>query len=159
VRILILNWKDIAHPLAGGAEVFTESVAECLVARGNGVTLFASRVEGRPSQETRAGVEIVRRGGRLSVYREARRFWNEPTTKPYDVVVDEINTRPFMTPRWIRDTPVVALIHQLAREIWAYETPFPVSVLGRYVLEPWCLREQREIPRGPPRVAGRHRRP
>jgi glycosyltransferase involved in cell wall biosynthesis len=146
VRILILNWKDIAHPLAGGAEVFTESVAECLVARGHGVTLFASRVDGRPSQETRAGVEIVRRGGRLSVYREARRFWNEPTTKPYDVVVDEINTRPFMTPRWIRDTPVVALIHQLAREIWAYETPFPVSVLGRYVLEPWWLRAYRDVP-------------
>jgi glycosyltransferase involved in cell wall biosynthesis len=62
------------------------------------------------------------------------------------VVVDEINTRPFLTPRWVRGTPVVALIHQLAREIWSYETPFPISSLGRYVLEPWWLRAYRGVP-------------
>ena len=28
MRILVFNWKDSAHPLAGGAEVFTEAVAE-----------------------------------------------------------------------------------------------------------------------------------
>lgn len=146
MRILIFNWKDTANPLAGGAEVFTEAVAECLVARGHAVTLFTSSVDGRPQEETRAGVDILRRGGRLGVYREARRYWSEPTRKPYDVVIDEINTRPFMTPRWIRDTPIVALIHQLAREIWSYETPFPVSVLGRYVLEPAWLRSYRRVP-------------
>jgi len=26
VRILILNWKDLSHPAAGGAEVLTEQV-------------------------------------------------------------------------------------------------------------------------------------
>jgi glycosyltransferase involved in cell wall biosynthesis len=146
MRILILNWKDTANPLAGGAEVFTEAVAECLVARGHDVTLFTSSVAGQPEEETRSGVAIIRRGGRLSVYREARGYWNEPSRKPYDVVIDEINTRPFMTPRWIRDTPIVALIHQLAREIWSYEMPFPVSALGRHVLEPWWLRAYRNVP-------------
>ena len=146
MRILVFNWKDSAHPLAGGAEVFTEAVAENLAARGHDVTLFVSSVDGRPGEETRAGVDIVRRGGRLSVYREARRYWEHPNRKPYDVVVDEINTRPFMTPRWVRGTPIVALIHQLAREIWSYETPFPVSVLGRYVFEPWWLRAYRDVP-------------
>ena len=146
MRVLIFNWKDTAHPLAGGAEVFTEAVAESLVRRGHEITLFASRVDGRPERETSSGVEIVRRGGRLSVYREARRFWRGQPRSHYDVVIDEINTRPFMTPRWIRETPIVALIHQLAREIWFYETPFPVSVLGRYILEPWWLRAYRGIP-------------
>src|SRR5262249_42644512 len=91
------------------------------------------------------GVEIVRGGGRLGVYRAARRFWSR-RRGTFDVVIDEINTRPFMTPRWIRDTPIVALIHQLAREIWFYETPYPLAVLGRYVLEPWWLRAYREVP-------------
>jgi glycosyltransferase involved in cell wall biosynthesis len=145
MRVLILNWKDRAHPGAGGAEVFTEEVASALVARGHAVTVFAAAVAGRPARESVNGVEIVRGGGRLGVYRAARRFWSaEP--RRYDVVVDEINTRPFMTPRWVRATPIAALIHQLAREIWFYETPFPVSVLGRYVLEPWWLRAYREIP-------------
>jgi glycosyltransferase involved in cell wall biosynthesis len=146
VRILIFNWKDLAHPAAGGAEILTENVARCLVHRGHEVTLFSAAVAGRPRREVVDRVEIVRAGGRVSVYWAARRFWSTQPKGRYDVVVDEINTRPFMTPRWIRDTPVVALIHQLAREIWFYETPFPVSVVGRYVLEPWWLRAYRNVP-------------
>ena len=146
MRILILNWKDLSHPAAGGAEVLTEEVARFLVQRGHSVTLFAAAVAGRPERETRHGVEIVRRGGRFGVYRAARRFWSAVGRDSYDVVLDEINTRPFLTPRWISGTPIVALIHQLAREIWSYETPFPVSVIGRYVLEPWWLRAYRDIP-------------
>jgi glycosyltransferase involved in cell wall biosynthesis len=146
VRILILNWKDLSHPAAGGAEVFTEQVARSLVARGHKVTLFVAAVEGRPAREIVERVEIVRAGGRLGVYRAARRFWSKQAEDAFDVVVDEINTRPFLTPRWIRGTPVVALIHQLAREIWFYETPFPVSVLGRYLFEPWWLRAYRNVP-------------
>lgn len=146
MRILILNWKDLAHPAAGGAEVFTEKVARSLVERGHRVTLVASAVDARPPRETIEGVEVVRSGGRLGVYRAARRFWSQLPPKSFDIVVDEINTRPFLTPRWVRNTPIVALIHQLAREVWSYETPFPVSLIGRYILEPWWLRAYRDIP-------------
>jgi glycosyltransferase involved in cell wall biosynthesis len=146
VRILILNWKDLAHPAAGGAEVLTEQVARSLVARGHSVTLFSASVDGKPAREHVEGVEVVRAGGRLTVYRAARRFWSREGPGSYDVVVDEINTRPFLTPRWVKGVPVVALIHQLAREIWAYETPFPLSLVGRYVLEPWWLRAYRGVP-------------
>ena len=146
MRILFLNWKDRAHSLAGGAEAFTEGVARALVDRGHHMTLFASAVAGHPAREVVDGLEVVRRGSRLGVYREARRFWSEQPPGRFDVVIDEINTRPFLTPRWVHGTPVVALIHQLAREIWSYETPFPISVLGRYVLEPWWLRSYRRVP-------------
>jgi glycosyltransferase involved in cell wall biosynthesis len=146
VRILILNWKDLAHPAAGGAEVFTEEVARALVERGHSVTLHAASVDGRPEREVVGGVEVVRGGGRLGVYRAARRFWSQEGRGSFDVVLDEINTRPFLTPRWIRGTPVVALIHQLAREIWFSETPLLVALVGRYVLEPRWLRAYRDIP-------------
>jgi glycosyltransferase involved in cell wall biosynthesis len=145
LRILILNWKDSAHPLAGGAETYTEHVAQGLVLRGHEVTLFVSAVRGHPGREEVGGVEIVRAGGRIGVYRAARRFWSEQPAS-FDVVIDEINTRPFMTPRWIRGAPVVALIHQLAREIWFSEMPYPIAALGRYILEPWWLRAYRRVP-------------
>src|SRR5690349_17565869 len=109
MRILILSWKDTAHPLAGGAEVFTQEVARSLVERGHDVTHFTAAVEGRPARDTVEGVEVERRGSRLGVYREARRFWAGLPSGSFDVVVDEINTRPFLTPRWVRGTPVVAL--------------------------------------------------
>jgi glycosyltransferase involved in cell wall biosynthesis len=146
VRILFYNWKDLAHPHAGGAEVFTEEVARALVLRDHAVTIFASAVAARPVRETVEGVEIIRRGNRLGVYRAAHDFWRYEGRGRYDVVVDEINTRPFLTPRWLRGAPVVALIHQLAREIWFYETPLPIALLGRFVLEPRWLRAYRSVP-------------
>jgi glycosyltransferase involved in cell wall biosynthesis len=146
LRILILNWKDTTHSAAGGAEVFTEQVARALVLRGHELTLFAASVADRPNREVVSGLQVVRGGGRLGVYRAARRFWAEQPPHRFDIVIDEINTRPFLTPRWVRDTPIAALIHQLAREIWFYETPFPLSALGRFVLEPWWLRAYRDVP-------------
>jgi glycosyltransferase involved in cell wall biosynthesis len=145
VRVLILNWKDLEHPAAGGAEVFTENVARELVSRGHEVTLFVARVAGRPELEIKSGVQVIRRGSKLTVYREARRFWQHEANGWADVVVDEVNTRPFLTPRYIDSTPVVALIHQVAREVWASETPFPVSILGRYFFEPRWLRAYRHV--------------
>jgi len=39
----------------------------------------------------------------------------------------------------------VAYFHQLAREVWFYESPFPLNLLG-YLLEPVYLRLYRRIP-------------
>ena len=40
----------------------------------------------------------------------------------------------------------MALIHQLAREYWFYETPFPISHLGYYLLENRWLRNYVDVP-------------
>lgn len=145
LNILIFNWKDLAHPAAGGAEVYTEGFARELVARGHSVTLFVAAVAGRPAEEFVGGVRVIRRGGRIGVYRAARRYWKHEGHAEFDVVIDEVNTRPFLTPRYVRNVPVVALIHQLAREVWQYEVPLPVGIVGRYVMEPWWLRSYRTV--------------
>jgi glycosyltransferase involved in cell wall biosynthesis len=53
-------------------------------------------------------------------------------------VIDEVNTIPFFTPLW-SDIPVFMLIHQLARTVWWYESPFPINAIG-YAVEPLYLR-------------------
>jgi glycosyltransferase involved in cell wall biosynthesis len=146
VKVLILSWKDMAHPLAGGAEVYTTRVAERLTENGHDVTIFAAAVDGRPEREDVDGVHIVRRGSRWRVYAEARRFWKRQRAGSFDVVIDEVNTRPFLAPRYIRDVPVVGLMYQVAKEVWRYEMPAPVAVVGRHVLEPWWLRSYRDVP-------------
>jgi len=89
------------------------------------------------------GVDIVRRGGRFGVYSKAKDYCRKFSSDS-DVIVDEINTRPFMTPKYVRTRPIIALIHQLAREYWFYETPWPMSWLGYYYLEgAWLNHYQR----------------
>lgn len=141
-RILVLNWKCLRHPAAGGAEVFTHEVMRRWAALGHDVTLFTAAVDGLPESDVHDGYRVVRRGTRFSVYREARTYlWDNH--RRFDIVVDEVNTRPFEAPLW-SDVPVVAHIHQLARDVWFKEMPAPVAMAGRYVMEPTWLRAYRD---------------
>lgn len=145
MRILICNWKDLAHPAAGGAEVFTHECARRWVAWGHTVTQISAAVDGRPAIELVDGVQVLRHGSRLGVYKAVRRFLQRNAHR-FDVIVDEINTRPFFAHHHAGATPVVALAHQVAREVWAHETPRPVSLVGRYILEPRWLPEYADVP-------------
>lgn len=145
MRILIFNWKDLAHPRAGGAEVFVTEVAKQWLLQGHQVTLFCSRVDERPGQEVVDGLTIIRRGGRFGVYREARIFYEKEGRGRFDLVVDSVNTRPFLTPRFVENAPVVAAIYQLCADIWDLEFPSPIAALGRKFLEPRWLRNYRDV--------------
>jgi len=59
--------------------------------------------------------------------------------------VDEINTVPFQAHKVVKATKLVALIHQLAREVWFSETRFPINALGYYLFEPHWLKGYRRI--------------
>ena len=146
MRILVFNWRDLTHPKAGGAEVYTHRVAEEWVKEGHHVTLFCAAVEGQPEAEEVRGVQIIRRGSRYSVYREGREYYRCEGRGYFDLVIDEINTRPFFAQKWVDDAPVVALAHQVCRELWFYQTPWPVALVGRYLLEPYWLRQYGDVP-------------
>lgn len=142
MRILVLNWRDIRSPRAGGAEVVTHEVAKRFVASGHEVVLFTSQPDGLPGRDEIDGVTIVRRGSELTTRLRAPRF---SRTGAWDVVVEEINTLPYFAPLWTR-TPVVLFMHQLAREVWFYESPKLVAPLG-YVAEPVYLQAYRGCPK------------
>ncbi len=146
MKILIFNWRDIKNPDAGGAEVFTHENARRWVKTGNEVTQFSASFAGSKNEEVIDGVRIVRAGNRITVYSKAKEYYRKYFSKEkFDVVIDEINTIPFFTPDFVKEKKV-ALIHQLAREFWFYETPFPLALMGRYFLENRWLGKYRNIP-------------
>jgi glycosyltransferase involved in cell wall biosynthesis len=148
MKILWLNWRCWLNPAMGGAEVFTYEVAKRWAASGHEVSLFTSKYPGSKDEETLDGIRIIRSGGRLTVYRQARRYYSERFKKEgFDVIVDEINTQPFSSPKFAKNNErVFALIHQLAREFWFYETPFPLNYVGYHFLENQWLKQYVEVP-------------
>jgi glycosyltransferase involved in cell wall biosynthesis len=148
LKILWFNWRCWLNPTMGGAEVFTYEVAKRLTASGHEVTLFTSRYSDCKKEETVDDVKIVRVGGKFSIYRQAKRFYAERFRHDsFDLIIDEINTVPFFAPNFVKNgEKVLALIHQLAREYWFYETPFPVNYLGYHFLENKWLRHYVKIP-------------
>jgi len=147
LKVLVFNWRCWLNPEMGGAEVFTREVLKRWAEAGHDITLFASKFKGSRDEEAVDRVKVVRQGGKFSVYSKAKKFYAEHFSKErYDVVIDEINTRPFLTPKFVRNGErIVALIHQLAREYWFYETAFPISLLGYYFLEERWLKNYARI--------------
>jgi glycosyltransferase involved in cell wall biosynthesis len=144
VRILILNWRCPRNPKAGGAEVVTYELARRLAARGDYVEWFAGSFQGAAHEEDLDGIHFVRAGRQWTVHWAAFRHYKRKLRGRFDAVIDQVNTVPFFTPFWA-DIPSFMFIHQLAREVWWYESPFPVNIIG-YVSEPLYLRCYRNFP-------------
>lgn len=142
MRLLLLNWRDPWHPKAGGAEIMTLRLLEEMARRGWDIEWFSAAYEGAANHERRGGIRYVRSGSQISVHWAAYQRYRQH--QPYDVVVDEINTIPFFTPLYFR-LPQLALMFQLAREVWFYEAPPPLSFAG-YALEPLYLQAYRNTP-------------
>lgn len=138
MRVLILNWRDIRSPRGGGAERVTHEVALRLVKRGHEVTWLSSASDGLPASDVIDGVSVLRRGSEATTRLYAPSLARQI---PHDVVLEEINTLPYLAPLWSR-VPVLLYMNQLAREVWWYEAPFPVAGLG-WLSEPIYLRAYR----------------
>lgn len=146
MNILIFNWRDIKHPRAGGAEVVTHELAKKLIERGHKITLFCAYFRGAKKKEIIDGIEVIRKGNPVTVYLFAY-FWYRKMIKrglKFDLVIDEVNAIPFFTPFYVKGKKI-AFFHQLAREVWFYESVFPVNIIG-YLLEPLFLRPYKKIP-------------
>jgi glycosyltransferase involved in cell wall biosynthesis len=112
-RILVLNERDPANPLAGGAEVHVFEIFGRLVARGHDVTLLAASFRGGAREERIQGVDVRRLANRYLYY------WRVPGTarreirrRRYDLVVDVLNKLPFFSP-WFLDLPCLVIAHHL----------------------------------------------
>ncbi|MEN8144482.1 MAG: glycosyltransferase family 4 protein [Gemmatimonadota bacterium] len=115
MRILVVNWQDLANPQAGGAEIHVHEIFERLAARGHEVTLLVSGWRGCEKESVSGGVRVVRVGGRYTFPLFARRGYEAISSEAaagFDVVVEDINKVPVFTPTW-GDAPVVLVVPHL----------------------------------------------
>jgi glycosyltransferase involved in cell wall biosynthesis len=137
-KILLFNWRCPKHPQAGGAEKATYEIAMRWVRLGHHVQLISGGFPGGQMYDNMDGIRIIRLGGKYSVYPQSILHYFAKLRGKYDVVIDEINTIPFLTPLYVRE-PHVAFIHQLAANVLHEELPSrQARVLS--LLEPRILR-------------------
>ncbi|SOC49346.1 Glycosyltransferase involved in cell wall bisynthesis [Blastococcus aggregatus] len=145
-RILVLNWRDIRHPLAGGAEQYMHEIGTRWVQAGAQVTWLTSAVPGQPEHERLDGIHFLRAGNALSVFshtaaRGARARGH------FDAVVDCQNGTPFFAPLFAgRRTPVVQLVHHVHQDQFSTHFSPPLAALGRWLEGPAARRVYRDRP-------------
>jgi glycosyltransferase involved in cell wall biosynthesis len=144
MKILILNWRDLKHPKAGGAEIATHEHAKAWVQASHQVTQFSSSFPGAKKEENINGVKIIRRGREfLTVHLLAFIYYLWKLRKQCDLIVDEFHGIPFFTPLYSRKKKLV-FIHEVAKEVWFLNhLPRPMNwIVGGlgYLLEPLIFR-------------------
>lgn len=142
--VCFVAWRDIGHPEAGGSELYVHRVAQELARRGHRVTVVCSRWPGSTRRDLVDGVEIIRRGGRLSVYPWAAVHLLGRRGRAHDAVIDVVNGMPFAAVL-LRPRSSSALIHHVHQAQWHLLYPGLVGRIGWAVesrLVPWLYRHR-----------------
>ncbi len=143
MNILVLNWRDIRHPEAGGAEVHFHELFERLVARGHTVYLLTTRYPGSTPLEEINGVTVYRWGHTLTFNWEAPVFIRYLKKRHrFDVIIDDVNKIPFFTPKWYPSENCGVFFHHLfGRTVFELAAPpLAAYVLLLEKLSPWGYR-------------------
>ncbi len=142
-RLAIVNWRDPWHPQAGGAEQYAWAMARGLTRSGARVSYLTARAPGQAARDRRDGIDIIRRGGRLTVYPLVL-AWMARHRKSFDAVLDCQNGVPFFTPLVLpRNVPVLCVVHHVHDAQFGVHFPAPVAAAGRLLEGPvarWCYR-------------------
>ena len=128
MKILVFNWQDRLHPQAGGAEAHLHAIFSRLVARGHEVHLVTCGFDGAADSEILDGMHVYRIGTRSTYNLHVPLWWSRNGKGlGVDVVVDDINKIPLMTPLFIKK-PIVALVHHLFGSSIFQEASLPAAL-------------------------------
>ena len=134
MKILLINWMDVANPLSGGAEVHLTEIFSRFVQRGDEVTLVSSGFKGGLKHDTYNDIRIVRTGSRETfnffvplILRTLERSEN------FDLVIEDINKIPFFTPLYLKKPLLVLVPHLFGSTVFREINPLIASYI--YLME------------------------
>ncbi|MFZ5845213.1 MAG: glycosyltransferase family 4 protein [Patescibacteria group bacterium] len=130
MNILILNWRDIKNPRAGGAESLTHEIAKRWVKWGHKVTLISERFSSSSAREILDGVTIIRSGKWWNVHIHAALIYLLKLRHEVDVIIDEVHWFPFFSIFYSRGKTVL-LVCEVANQLFFKLFPFPIAIVGR----------------------------
>ena len=115
MRVLMLNERDLTHPLAGGAEVHLEEIASRLhAAHGIETTVLCAGYPGGAPEEMRRGIRYCRFGNRFTYYPQVPlRARREVAGGDYALVVENLCKLLYFSQLYLPRIPKLGLVHHL----------------------------------------------
>lgn len=129
-RVHVLAWRDFDDDEAGGSENHADEFMKRWQEAGLSILHRTSHAVGLPAVAQRNGYDVVRRGGRMTVF--PRVMGSELTGRmgDYDALVEIWNGVPWMSPLWCRK-PRILILHHIHGPMWSQVFPAPLAALGR----------------------------
>jgi glycosyltransferase involved in cell wall biosynthesis len=133
MKILILNWRYISHPWAGGAEIHIHELAKQWIKLGHSVTVLCGGYDKAAQSEIIDGVNIIRLGDTYSIYLLAPIYYLFCLRKiRFDIIIGVAHGLPFFTPFYTRRKKMI-IIHQIHEELWKTEWGGVISKIGIFI--------------------------
>lgn len=142
-RVLVLAWRDLDDPDAGGSERYVDALATRWAGAGLTVTVRTRRVRGADATTWRHGYTVIRRGGRLTSFVRSIAAQLFRRDGRVDAVVEIWNGVPFLTPLWVGRRPYVVVLHHPHAQSWEVMVAGVGGRIGKLVelrLAPWLYR-------------------
>ena len=133
LRILILNWRDIKNPLAGGAEILTHEMAKEWVKWGHSVTQISAKFPRAKDKEIIDGITIIRLGAWWSIHFLAFLYYFRNLRGKIDIIIDEVHGLPFFAALY-ESSKTILFVCEVADKLFFQVFPTPLAQIGR-VLE------------------------
>lgn len=114
--IVIIAWRDIWHPNAGGAEVYIKRVATYLKKRRYKVIYLTARYKGSKADEIKDGIHYIRKGNAISIYFLLPLYFIFRLKKHTKLLIENFNAVPFNIPMYFERN--ITVIHHLQDEEW-----------------------------------------
>ena len=128
MKVLLVNWQDIEHPQAGGAEIHLHEIFGRLTQRGHQVSLLSCGWAGVPRRVTLDGMDVHRVGTRPTFMLHAMPYFRRALAQtPWDLILEDINKMPLFTPLWTRRHRTAALVPHLFGGTAFLELPAPAA--------------------------------
>lgn len=131
-KLLLINWRDISNPEAGGAEIYYHEIFKRIAAKGISVTVLSHHFGDAPRKEVIDGITVLRRGGKF-LFNYQIIPWLLRNHRDFDLVIEDLNKIPFFTPLFLRHPRLHLAMHFFDTEIFR-EALFPLA-LYVYLME------------------------
>ena len=114
MNVLLIEYRDMKHPLAGGAEIVLYEVFRRIVGMGHQVDYLCNSFEGGAAEEMQSGIRILRRGRQAYFnYLAPWVYRTELRANNYDLIIEGIDKIPFYLPLFDRKIPIMAIVPHL----------------------------------------------
>ena len=135
--ILVLLWKDLNHPYAGGGIIYAFKQAETWKKKGYRVIFLTPNFKGSKPFEMINNIEVYRVGSKYSSYILFPLWYFFHFRNKIDYIVDIENGIPYFSPLFSRKPKILLVLH-IQKEILFRELPFYIAWFP-YILEIYLM--------------------
>jgi glycosyltransferase involved in cell wall biosynthesis len=128
LKILVISYRDMEHPEAGGAEVIIHEIMGRLAGAGHRVTMLTGAFKGGAARTRVGGADVHRTGNQFNFNFAAPAYYKKHLkSEGFDVIVEDVNKIPFFMPAHEPDVPVVAVVPHLFGTTVFQQASFPLA--------------------------------